>query len=77
MATTAHQGTALVTGASSGIGVEIARELARRGQNVTLVARSEAKLRDLAEELAATGVLADVVAADLSDRESRAAIPEE
>ena len=68
--------TALVTGASSGIGVEIARELAKRGQNVTLGARSEAKLRDLAEELAATGVLADVVAADLSDRESRAAIPD-
>lgn len=58
--------TAVVTGASSGIGAELARELARRGQNVTLVARSEAKLRTLAEELAATGVRADVVAADLS-----------
>ncbi|UDY37034.1 SDR family NAD(P)-dependent oxidoreductase [Dermatobacter hominis] len=68
--------TALVTGASSGIGVEIARELARRGQNVTLVARSEAKLQDLAAELSATGVRADVLPADLSDRASRAELPD-
>lgn len=68
--------TALVTGASSGIGAEIARELARRGQNVTLVARSAAKLRDLAEELSAVGVRADVLPTDLADRTSRAALPE-
>ncbi|MGB3409876.1 MAG: SDR family oxidoreductase [Microthrixaceae bacterium] len=67
--------TALVTGASSGIGVEIARELARRGQNVTLVARSATKLRDLAEELSAGGVRADVLPTDLADRDSRAALP--
>ena len=68
--------TALVTGASSGIGTELARELARRGQNVPLVARSEPKLRDLADELSATGVRADVLATDLSDRAARAALPE-
>lgn len=68
--------TALVTGASSGIGEEIARELARRGQNVTLVARSESKLAALADELATTGVVADVLAADLSDRASRAQLPD-
>lgn len=67
--------TALVTGASSGIGVEIASELARRGQHVTLVARSEAKLRELAGEIARSGVEADVLAADLSDRDARAALP--
>ena len=45
--------TALVTGASSGIGVELARQLAARGHGVTLVARREGPLRELAEELAA------------------------
>ncbi len=67
--------TALVTGASSGIGVELARDLARRGQNVTLVARSAGPLEELAEELAATGVRADVLPTDLSDRSARAELP--
>ena len=64
--------TALVTGASSGIGVEIARELARRGHGVTLVARREDRLRKLADELAAEhGVRAETVAADLGDQAGR------
>lgn len=67
--------TALVTGASSGIGVEIARDLARRSQHVTLVARSEAKLRELAEELSKDGAGADLLPTDLADRTARAALP--
>ncbi len=64
--------TAVVTGASSGIGVEIARDLVRRGHQVTLVARSADKLEALAEELRSNGGRADVLAADLSDRAARA-----
>lgn len=58
---------ALVTGASSGIGEEIARQLAAHGANLVLTARSEDKLTRLSEELSARhGVDAHVVAADLS-----------
>jgi len=68
--------TALVTGASSGIGVELARQLAGRGYGVTLVARREGKLRALAADLAqAHGVRAEVIALDLSDGSARAGLP--
>lgn len=67
--------TALVTGASSGIGAEIARQLARRGHGVVLVARSADKLASLAAELGAQGVRAEVLATDLTDRAARAALP--
>jgi short-subunit dehydrogenase len=61
-----------VTGASSGIGAEIARILAARGYGLTLVARRQAPLRALAEQLSeAHGVRVEVVAADLSDESSR------
>jgi uncharacterized protein len=59
---------ALVTGASSGIGAVFARELARRGADLVLVARSEGKLAALADELSAShGVAADVAVADLAE----------
>jgi short-subunit dehydrogenase len=68
--------TALVTGSSSGIGAEIARELAKRGYGVTLVARREDRLRELADDIAATyRVRAEVIAADLTDADARAALP--
>jgi short-subunit dehydrogenase len=63
---------AVVTGASSGIGTEIARELAARGHQVVLVARTESKLKALADEIAGNGGRAHVLAADLSDRTVRA-----
>ena len=73
--TPAPDRTALVTGASSGIGTEIARQLARRGHGVTLVARRADVLADLAAELAADGVRVEVLPTDLSDRAARAALP--
>lgn len=66
---------AIVTGASSGIGTEMARDLAARGHQVVLVARSEGKLRDLSDEITAAGGRAHVLAADLADRAVRADLP--
>jgi len=66
------QATALVTGASAGIGEAIARELAGRGHGVTLVARREDRLRSLADELSERfGVRAEVLGADLEDTAAR------
>jgi short-subunit dehydrogenase len=56
-------GTALITGASSGIGAEFARQLSARGEELILVARREDRLRALAEELPGT---AHVVPCDLA-----------
>ncbi len=64
----AESSTALITGASSGIGSQIGRELAARGHGVTLVARREPRLRELADELsAAHGIRAEVIVADLAE----------
>jgi len=60
---------AVVTGASSGIGEEIAAQLARRGYDLVLVARRADRLHQLAARVQdATGVRSDVVEADLADR---------
>jgi short-subunit dehydrogenase len=65
--TSVSKGTALVTGASSGIGAVYAERLARQGYNLILVARSEGKLQQLADRLGKdTGRSVQVIAADLS-----------
>lgn len=62
---------ALVTGASSGIGREIARLLARRGYDLILVARREERLRQLKEEIEAScGVSVEVKPCDLAGTEN-------
>ena len=63
--------TALVTGASRGIGLAIARELADVGYNLSLVARSEDALKQVAAEIeAATGVRVKPIPADLAQEKS-------
>ncbi len=69
--------TAVVTGASSGIGADIARELADRGHGVTLVARREDRLRELADELTGRGSNVEVIACDVADSAARAGLFDE
>jgi uncharacterized protein len=68
----APDSTALVTGASSGIGADLARSLAKRGHGVTLVARRSEPLETLAEELRSEhGLRVEVLTCDLSDAAAR------
>jgi len=73
--TQASPGTALVTGASSGIGAVYADRLARRGHDLVLVARQGDRLRALADRIATdTGRRVDVLVADLGDRDALARV---
>ena len=69
----ARDRVAIVTGASSGIGAALARELAHRGAQVALVARRRDRLEALAGEIASEGGQALVVEADVSNRKAIAA----
>jgi len=68
MANTLFNGKwALVTGASAGIGVALARELAQQGAKLILTARRKERLDSLAAEFAAQGTETRIVVADLND----------
>src|SRR2546423_6942477 len=66
---------AVVTGASSGIGLALATELARQGHNLVLTARSEPELASIADSLKRNyGVSVAVFAQDLSTRDAAQAL---
>jgi len=70
-----HRGTALITGASSGIGAVYAEQLARRGYDLVLVARNRERLARLAERITSeTRRAVEVLAADLNDRDDLATV---
>jgi uncharacterized protein len=75
MSTTTKMGTALITGASAGIGAIYADRLAKRGYDLILVARNQSRLATLAQRLKSeTGRSVETIAADLNDRADLARI---
>nr|HML27971.1 SDR family NAD(P)-dependent oxidoreductase [Hyphomicrobium sp.] len=71
----ALKGTALVTGASSGIGAVYADRLANRGYDLILVARNEERLKEVAGRIAnATGRSVTILPADLNDKTALAKV---
>ena len=73
---TIHHSRAIVTGASSGIGREISLELARQGALLTLTARREERLRELADEVGACGSRAEIVVGDITEPATRQEVVE-
>lgn len=68
---------ALVTGASSGIGEATARTLAGQGATVAVVARRKERLDELAAEIAEQGGQAEVIPADITDRDQALGVVEQ
>ena len=66
--------TALITGATAGLGAAFVRRLVRDGRDVVLVARDEARLTATAETARAAGVTAEVLPADLGTADGRARV---
>ena len=60
----------LLTGASSGIGWELAQEMARQGSRMGLMARRQDKLEELRERIRSQGGVAEVAAVDVTDRQA-------
>ena len=75
MSATNPQRVVLVTGASRGIGCAVAAELARRGDHVLALARTQGALEELDDEVTAAGGQVSLIVADLTEEQTLAALP--
>ena len=75
MSAPTSKGTALITGASTGIGAVYADRLAKRGYDLILVARSQENLSEVAARLKSTGRRIETIAADLTKKKMFSAWP--